>query len=159
MLGAGGALLGLVLARAGIASLLALAPEVCHASIRSRSIRSCWASRSSRASLAAFGFGLVPALRASRTDVADVLREAGRNEGLARGRVLRNGVVIAEVALTFVLLIGSGLMMRSFAALQRVDPGFDPDGVLTFVANARGNAGQRAAFRQQMQERLRRCPV
>jgi putative ABC transport system permease protein len=158
VLGAGGALLGLVLARAGIATLLALAPEGLPR-IDAIAIDPLVLGFTIVASfLAAFGFGLVPALRASRTDVADVLREAGRNEGLARGKVLRSAVVIAEVALTFVLLIGSGLMMRSFAALQRVDPGFDPDGVLTFVANARGNGGQRSAFTQQMLTRLKALP-
>jgi putative ABC transport system permease protein len=108
--------------------------------------------------LAAFLFGLVPALRASRTDVADTLRESGRSGALARGRLLRNSVVIAEVALTFVLLTGSGLMLRSFSALKRVDPGYQTEGLLTFVAIARGNEGQRIGFVQQMQSRLGALP-
>jgi predicted permease len=65
-------------------------------------------------------FGLVPALRASRPDVMNMLRGSGRTAGLGRGRMLRNGVVVAEVGLSFVLLIGSGLMLRSFLALQAI---------------------------------------
>jgi hypothetical protein len=64
--------------------------------------------------------------------VAQVLRAGGRTGGLSGGNVLRNGVVVAEVALCFVLLVGSGLMFRSFLTLQRIDPGFDPHGVLIF---------------------------
>jgi predicted permease len=60
-----------------------------------------------------------------------VLRASGRTAGLAGGRI-RSGVVIAEVALSFVLLIGSGLMIRSFLALQHVDLGYDPHNLLTF---------------------------
>ena len=77
-------------------------------------------------------FGLVPALRASRPDLAQVLRATGRTPALSGAARLRNAVIVAEVALSFVLLIGSGLMVRSFVSLMRVDPGFDPKGVLTF---------------------------
>jgi putative ABC transport system permease protein len=78
-------------------------------------------------------FGLVPALRASRPDVMDLLKRAGRSSNLASGHWLRGGVVVLEVALAFVLLVGSGLMVRSFIALQRAQPGYDPNGVLTFL--------------------------
>jgi predicted permease len=108
---------------------------------------------------AALVFGLAPAVRASRTDIATALRETGRTAAVASGRRLRSGVVVAEVALSFVLLVGSGLMLRSFAALQSVDPGFDPDGVLTFVAQARGNEAQRAAFVQQVRDRIGALPA
>lgn len=77
-------------------------------------------------------FGMAPAWRASRPDVMHVLRASGRVSGLGGGRILRNGIVVAEVALSFVLLIGSGLMLRSFLALQRIDPGYDAHGLLTF---------------------------
>jgi putative ABC transport system permease protein len=78
-------------------------------------------------------FGLVPALRASRPDVMDLLRRAGRTTNLASGHWFRNAIVVLEVALAFVLLVGSGLMVRSFIALQQVQPGYDPNGVLTFL--------------------------
>jgi putative ABC transport system permease protein len=158
VLGAGGALIGLALARLGIAVLIRLRPDGLPRmdSIQLDPLVLGFAALASF--LAALAFGLVPALRAARADVADVLREAGRNAGLARGRLLRSGVVIVEVALSFVLLIACGLMLRSFAALQRTDPGFDANGLLTFVANARGNSGQRAAFTQQMKTRLSALP-
>jgi predicted permease len=84
--------------------------------------------------LSALVFGIVPAVRASRVDVADLLRTGGRNSSLSgAGKWLRNSVVTAEVALAFVLLVGSGLMIRSFVELQSADPGYDATGVLTFA--------------------------
>jgi putative ABC transport system permease protein len=79
-------------------------------------------------------FGVAPALRASRFHLVDALRDSGRAAGLGGGR-LRSGLVVAEVALTFVLLIGAGLMFRSLVQLQRVEPGYDPAGLLTFSVN------------------------
>ena len=61
-----------------------------------------------------------------------MLRASGRTSALGGGRLLRDAVVVTEVALCFVLLIGSGLMFRSFLALTRIDPGFDPHHLLTF---------------------------
>jgi putative ABC transport system permease protein len=104
--------------------------------------------------------GIVPALRASRTDVMDVLRTVGgRQGGLRGGRALRSGVVITEVALSFVLLIGAGLMLRSVLELSRVNPGFDPSHVLTFQLQSRARqAEERALFNQQVRERLMAIP-
>ena len=71
-------------------------------------------------------FGLVPAIHASRAALHGTLRKAGR--GVAGGaRTLRNALVIAEVALAVVLVIGAGLMGRSFVQIMKVDPGFRPD--------------------------------
>ncbi len=111
---------------------------------------------------AAIVFGLVPAIRASRVSVADVLRTAGRAGALAgAGKLLRNTVVVAEVALAFVLLVGSGLMMRSFVTLQRSEPGFDAQGVLSFqIANQGGPEPEhRRAQAQQIRERLSGIPT
>ena len=78
-------------------------------------------------------FGLLPALQASRPHLLDVLKEGGRSGGgSVKGQRIRNGLVIAEVALALVLLIGAGLMMRSFKNLQRTDVGADPSQTLTF---------------------------
>jgi putative ABC transport system permease protein len=97
-------------------------------------------------------FGILPALRASRPNVVDVLRRTGRTFGLGAGR-LRSGLVIVEVALSFVLLVGSGLMLRSMIALQHVNPGYDPDGILTFLmTNLRAQSPQE---RDTVVERLR----
>jgi len=109
--------------------------------------------------IAALLFGLVPALRASRPEAMDVLRAGSRSLTRASGRTLRNSVVMAEVALWFVLLVGSGLMLRSFLALQRTDPGYDPNGLLTFLVNprVRGDTA-RATFMQTLRERLSAIP-
>src|SRR6202035_2621067 len=78
-------------------------------------------------------FGLAPALRTSRTDTQQVLREGGRSGAADRsGASLRRGLVIVEIALALALLAGAGLLVRSFARLAGVDPGFRPDHLLTF---------------------------
>ncbi len=79
-------------------------------------------------------FGLVPALRASRPEIVAELKEGGRTADPAgpRSQHLRHVLVVAEVALALVLLVGAGLMMRSFLHLQRVERGYEPQGVLTF---------------------------
>ena len=105
-------------------------------------------------------FGMVPAMSAFRIDPMTVLRGSGRTEGLGAGRPFRNVVVVAEVALCFVLLIGSGLMFRTFLELQRIDPGFDPRGLLTFqlLGGRPGPPAQRAGLAKQIDERLRAIP-
>jgi len=106
-------------------------------------------------------FGMLPAWRASKPGVTSLLRGSSRNAGLLGGSTLRNAVVMVEVALSFVLLAGAGLMFRSFLELQRLDPGFDPHRLLTFqVAGNRGADApeKRAVFIRQVQERLRAIP-
>jgi putative ABC transport system permease protein len=76
-------------------------------------------------------FGLAPAWHASRVDLQGTLKETGRGTTSSRAG-LRQGLVIAEVALTFVLLVGAGLLLRSFHRLLQVNPGFVVDRVLTF---------------------------
>src|SRR6185312_1879421 len=109
--------------------------------------------------------GTVPALRASRPDLMDVLRASGRTTGQRAGALMRNGVVVAEVALSLVLLIGCGLMVRSFVALEQTDPGFDPNGLLTFFATPSrltppgpNAVRERATFVRTFAEQLRAIP-
>ncbi|MFQ5705574.1 MAG: ABC transporter permease [Gemmatimonadales bacterium] len=83
--------------------------------------------------LAALAFGLAPALRMVGGNLADSLRDRGSDAGGVHGSRLRSALVVAEVALSLVLLIGAGLMLRSFAAIQRADPGFDAENVVTFA--------------------------
>jgi putative ABC transport system permease protein len=157
LLAALGAVGGLALAWAGIHELLAIAPANLP---RLDTIRIDLPvlGFTALAGLAAGAiFGLASAWRASRPDVMNVLRGTSRNEALAGGGALRKIVVVAEVALSFVLLIGSGLMFRSFLELQRIDPGFDPHGLLTF--QVLGNRGgktpeERTTFMRQIHERL-----
>ncbi len=84
--------------------------------------------------IAALVFGLVPALRTSQPDVVNELKEGGRSSEISGPRAvrLRSLLVIAQIALALVLLVGAGLMMRSALALRQTQPGFTPEGVLTF---------------------------
>ncbi len=80
---------------------------------------------------AAIVFGLAPALKTSRVNLHEILKESGRGSSGARHR-LQGIFVAAEVGMALVLLIGAGLMIRSLAALWRVNPGFNPDHAITF---------------------------
>src|SRR5580692_8392461 len=111
--------------------------------------------------VAAAIFGLAPAWRAARPDVMIVLRGTSRSEGLSRGGLSRKIVVGLEVALAYVLLIGSGLMVRSFLELQRIDPGFNPHGLLTFQVQSDRfpkTPEERAVATRQLRERLSSIP-
>jgi predicted permease len=160
LLAAIGSMGGLALAWLGIHELLVIAPTNLPRldTIRIDSVVLAFTALAGVAAAAIFG--LASAWRASRPNVMNVLRGTSRNEGLAAGGPLRKLVVVAEVALSFVLLIGSGLMFRSFLELQRIDPGFDPRGLLTFqvlgLANRAGTKPEeRAALTRQIQDRLR----
>jgi putative ABC transport system permease protein len=159
LIAGGGTILGLGLARAGVRILLALGPESLPR-LDAVAIDSRVLTFTIFAGLAtAFVCGLVPALRASRPELMDVLRQSGGSPGLRAGRAVRNAVVVVEVALSFVLLIGCGLMVRSFIALQRIQPGFEPSGVLTFFLPARGQRPEeRVTFIRQLRDRLHALP-
>ncbi len=88
-------------------------------------------------------FGLVPALRVSRLDLHSTLKDAGRSSAgtsamWGRGNSVRRLLVISELALSVMLLIAAGLLIRSFANLQSVPPGFNPQHVLTFELTMSG---------------------
>jgi putative ABC transport system permease protein len=76
-------------------------------------------------------FGVVPALHASRPDLNSALKEGGRESQTGGGRI-RGALVVAEVAIAMALLLGAGLLLKSFVQLQRVDAGFNPANILTF---------------------------
>jgi predicted permease len=78
-----------------------------------------------------FIFGFAPALHASRTDLQHTLKDGGRTAGDQQGRWLRRVLVVAEMAVALMLLVGAGLLLRSFARLQDVSPGFDPTHIAT----------------------------
>jgi predicted permease len=111
--------------------------------------------------LAGVLFGLAPALKTSRTDIHETLKEGGRGGSGVRHRTQRTFVAV-EMALAVVLLVGAGLMIRSLTNLWSVNPGFDPHNLLTFALSfpkdsAATPDSQRASF-QQVRDRLESLP-
>jgi predicted permease len=159
LLAAGGTLLGLALAWAGIHELRVLAPANLPRIDNIRIDGFVLGVAALTGLAAAALFVLAPAWRASRPGLMNTLRGGTRTSGLVRGGRLRSFVVIAEVGLSFALLIGSGLMFRSFLQLQRVDPGFDPHRLLTFHVlgiEALGKTPEeRTSLVREIEERLR----
>ncbi|HKC63389.1 MAG TPA: ABC transporter permease, partial [Pyrinomonadaceae bacterium] len=108
-------------------------------------------------------FGLVPALHASKLDLTGALKEGGRGatEGLRRNRA-RSVLVITEVALSLMLLVGAGLLIKSFVRLLQTDPGFDPNRVVLLdipLSRQRyGTPEKQATFFNQLIERTRGLP-
>ncbi|HSY80975.1 MAG TPA: ABC transporter permease [Gemmatimonadaceae bacterium] len=130
-LGVGAGTLGIGLAVVGVRALRALAPRTLprlgEIGVDGRVIAFC-----ALASLATvLVFGMLPAWRASRGGLAEVLKEGGRGTGSAQRHRLQNGLVVIQVAVALVLLTGAGLLVESFDHFRRMDPGFRPDGVLT----------------------------
>lgn len=107
-------------------------------------------------------FGLVPALQASRPDLNDALKEGSRGSTGGRSGTFRNIFVVAEVSLALVLLIGAGLMIRSFLRLQSVETGFDAQNVLTMrvqlPGKKYGEPHQIVDFFKQAQDRIAAVP-
>jgi len=91
-------------------------------------------------------FGFVPALQTSRVDLVSVINEDASPRGAARGR-LRGGLVIAQVAVSLLLLVGAGLVSRSLDAARRTNPGFDPDHVATLEVDLMQNGYDEARGR------------
>jgi predicted permease len=110
--------------------------------------------------LTGLGIGLLPALQASGVNVLEALKEAGRGI-TGTGQRLRAGLLVAEVSLSLVLLIAAGLLLTSFARLQRVDPGFQPDGVFSaqvVLSPQRYDRERLVAFYEQLYQRLAALP-
>lgn len=162
LLSGAGTVLGLALAAAGVRELLALAPDMPRLDTTSLDWR-VLAFAAAAGLLETAIFGSFPAWRAARPDVMQTLRGGGVAAGFATSHLLRNAVVVAEVALSFVLLTGSGLLFRSFLELRRIDPGFDPHHLLTFLTIAQvsdlpGGPEARQAFLRDLGDRLRAIP-
>jgi predicted permease len=155
-----GGTLGILIAQWGIKLILYISPD---AIPRAREISLDWrvfAFTIGLSFLTGILFGLVPALQAGVVDVHETLKETGR--GTSGRHWLRSSLVVVEVATTLVLLIGAGLMIRSFYRLQKVNPGFSYDHLTSFsVALPRKkytNNEQREQFYNRLLENLRGLP-
>jgi predicted permease len=160
MLAGLGGLFGLALSAAGIRLLIALAPgdlpRVEQVAIDGQVL----AFTLGISMITGLVFGLVPAWQSARPSMGDLKSGRGTmGNGQAR---LRDLLIASELALALMLLIGAGLMVRSMAALQRIDAGIDPRGVLSMVVSVQGTPeaepGRRAAFFAQALDRIRALP-
>ncbi|MGH9838515.1 MAG: ABC transporter permease [Blastocatellia bacterium] len=107
-------------------------------------------------------FGLAPAWRASKVDLTTALKDGARTATESKGsRRLRDALVVAEIALSLVLLAGAALLLHSFWRLRQADPGFDPRSVLTFrvsLSYQKYDAAKAGEFFRQLQSRLQTIP-
>ncbi|HEU4629762.1 MAG TPA: ABC transporter permease [Gemmatimonadaceae bacterium] len=157
--GAGGVLLAAGAVRALAVLGPAFVPRIGTARVDARVL----AAAAAVTLLTGLVFGVLPALRAARPDLADAFREGGRGaSGGVQRRRLRAALVVSEFALAIVLLVGAGLLARSFVALRAVDPGFDARGVVLATVSTAGSAhaepAQRAAFFEELARRAATLP-
>jgi predicted permease len=111
--------------------------------------------------LTAVVFGLVPALKASRPNVVPALRDAADGDNHGRRYGLKQGLVVAEVALSLLLLVAAGLFVRSLQSAQHIDPGFDAEKLVSGPLNVnllRYTTAQGREFYRQVVERVERLP-
>jgi len=101
-------------------------------------------------------FGLAPGWQAAKTDVNESLKEGGRSGGGAGHQRTRHTLVVVEIALALTLLVGAGLLINSFARLLRVDPGYDPQGLMVMPLGF--PAQNKYAFARQVMERIAATP-
>jgi putative ABC transport system permease protein len=157
---AGGAL-GLLLARWGVKLIVAISPNSIPRATEIDLDGRVVAFTVGISLFTGIIFGLVPALQSSKPDLNETLKDAGRGSTASR-HLFRSGLVVSEVALTLVLLIGAGLMIRSFYRLQQVDPGFNYDHLLTFNVSLPPKKypedQQKINFYEQLTEKLRALP-
>jgi putative ABC transport system permease protein len=134
-----GGIAGLVLASFGLDLLTSLRPANLPRLDDIRIDSAVFAYSFGACILTALLFGMAPALRSARTDVNESLKEGGRGSGASGNRRIREVLVVAEIALSLVLLIGAGLLIRSFVAIAHVQPGFDSEHLVTFQVTLPGN--------------------
>ena len=132
VLAGAGAVVGLLLAAVGIDALIALGPENLPRLDEVRFDRSVFLFTLGTTLLTGLLFGLAPVLRLAGTNVQRTLKEGGRSATTGSGRErLRGTLVMTEIALAVMVVVGAGLLVRSFSRLVETDPGFDARGVLT----------------------------
>lgn len=163
ILALGGALLGALIAWGGLKSLIAVIPEgIVPAEAVIRLNTPVLAFTLCVAVLTALVFGLIPALQAAKRDLNDPLRDSGKGTSGGGSNRLRNAVVVFEVALSLTLMVGAGLLMRSFVALREVRLGFQPDHILVarlpLPLGRYKTADQMMSFYKPLLQRLRALP-
>jgi len=154
-----GGVLGLLLAVLAVPSLLALSPPDIRQFKQIGINREVLAFSFLASVVSGAVFGLIPALQSSRSNPNEFLKEGERGSTANRGRT-RSALAIAEVGLSLVLLVGAGLLVKSFARLMDVNPGFDPDHLLTFNLGLPSSTDpvRQLAFYQQVVQRLQALP-
>ncbi|HKF54988.1 MAG TPA: ABC transporter permease [Blastocatellia bacterium] len=161
VLAAAAATLAFGLARLGVPLILAISRDAIPRAAEIHLDLKVLAFTVAVALLTAVLFGLAPAWQASRPDVQSVLKETSRG-ATGRRAALRHALVVAEISLTLVLLVGAGLLLRSFYRLQQVNSGFSHERVLSFWLDLPRRKyekeEQQAAFFQNVNERLRALP-
>jgi putative ABC transport system permease protein len=162
LLGLFGGLCGILVAQWGLSAMLTVAP----ASLP----RAAEISLDGRVLCFTLGItiltstliGLAPAYSASRADIQECLKMGGRTQSWSTRNRMGSGVVVSQIALTLMLLVGAGLMTRSFQNLMKVDPGFDTENLLTFQLMMELTEGfdgrERAVFYRGLTDRLRAVP-
>lgn len=163
VLAVAGGIVGLAIAAWGTRALIAIAPEGIPRLAEVAMNVPVFLFSLTIAAGCGVAFGIVPALRASGTPLVETLKEGGRTgSASARHRRTQRVLVVSEIALALVLSIGAGLMIRSFAALERVNPGFTPAHLLTMQLSlpaARYDTPQKVtAFYDALQSALQSIP-
>ncbi|MGH9774417.1 MAG: ADOP family duplicated permease [Candidatus Acidiferrales bacterium] len=162
LLATGGGALGLLLAQWGIRALLGLAPENLVVSGTVGLNGSVLAFTLGVSLLAGIVFGIAPALRAARADCAETLKGSGQfGSSQSASQGMRRALVASEVALALVLLVCSGLLLRSFAKLLDVNPGFEPKNLLTLqiqLPNSKSNLANVSVFSETLLQRVAAIP-
>jgi predicted permease len=158
-----GAVIGLMLAKVVVPLLLLLAPANLMLNLSVRMSGTVILFLVGLTSFAALLCGVAPAWRLTRGRWFQALQEGGRSEGASRGRQrFRSGLVIAEIAMAMVLLLASGLLVRSLEKLERVKTGFDPGGVMSAELSLPDTTyktdEQQSAFYRALEDRLREIP-
>lgn len=159
LLGAAGGAMGLLLAALTLRSIVHIAPSVPRIEDVSIDWRVLLFTLAISLAVSVL-FGLAPAFSAARADLNDALK-SGAPSATARNRVLRSSLVIAELALSLVLLAGAGLLMQTLWRLQHIDPGIVPEHVLTvdvYLNYKTHSKAQRQAFYNELLTRVSTMP-